>query len=158
MKSHDEESILPKCLCIDKHEIYMMIEYLGNSGRVTYYTAIALKEKHSNLFTFAILDEPGSSRKSHMLCLNLLRLDGLPVSHAVGSTSICDVKLSSRAARVSLWSLNLLYCPQQQGSISSSVRPQYSSSYNIQNINMIIVFSSPSCICFSRDKLPASFT
>lgn len=110
-----------------------MTEYVGNNGRVTDCTAVVLMGKNTNMFTFAALDEPGSSRKSHILCLNLLRLDGLPVSHAVGSTSICDVKLSSRAAKVSLWSLNLLYCPQQQGSISSSVRPQYSSSYNSEH-------------------------
>lgn len=88
----------------------MMMEYVGNNGCVIDCIVVVLVGKNINMFIFVVLDELGFFRKSYILCLNLLRLDGLLVFYVVGFMLICDVKLLFRVVKVFLWFLNLLYC------------------------------------------------
>jgi hypothetical protein len=55
------------------------------------------------------------NERIHPCILNLVKLDAFS-SYNSGSNE--DVKLSSNAANVSLWSLYLLYVPQQQGYVN----------------------------------------
>ena len=79
----------------------------------------------------AILDSEGYSRCNHAFRCRFCHLERFMVRSCCSSRNQSSVppNVSSRFAKVSLWLWYLAYVPQQQGSISASLSPQNSNSW-----------------------------